>query len=442
MQQVPEAKRHISVRTAAAFVVASMIGTGVFTSLGFQLVEIQAVFPLLMLWVIGGVVALLGALTYSELAAALPRSGGEYHLLSRIIHPALGFVAGLVSATVGFSAPAVLAAMALGSYLPAVFPSFEPTWVATLCILFFHGLHGQKLRWGKLFQDWSTVVKVGLILLFIAAGLLTADAQTISLLPQAGDGQLLRSSGFAVSLVWVSYAYTGWNSTVYIAGEMIHPQRDIPRSILLSTIFVMVLYVLLNFVFLYTTPKTAMVGEIEIGYIAGQYIFGAAGAKIFALGISILLVSTVSSYVYIGPRIMQTMGQDYSYISFLSKTNDQGIPVNAFLLQLLICLAFIFSSSFEQVLLYAGIVLIFTTTITVAAVFVLRYKEPDLPRPYNTWGYPWTPLIFIIVNLWILYYTFWERTMESVIGIGIVAVSLGLWFLGKQYEHKRQGSIS
>jgi len=256
MQQAPDTKRHISVRTAAAFVVASMIGTGVFTSLGFQLVEIQAVFPLLMLWVIGGVVALLGALTYSELAAALPRSGGEYHLLSRIIHPALGFVAGLVSATVGFSAPAVLAAMALGSYLPAVFPSFEPTWVATLCILFFHGLHGQKLRWGKLFQDWSTVVKVGLILLFIAAGLLTADAQTISLFPQAGDGQLLRSSGFAVSLVWVSYAYTGWNSTVYIAGEMIHPQRDIPRSILLSTIFVMVLYVLLNFVFLYNTQDS------------------------------------------------------------------------------------------------------------------------------------------------------------------------------------------
>lgn len=442
MQQVPETKRHISVRTASSFVVASMIGTGVFTSLGFQLVELQAVFPLLMLWVIGGVVALLGALTYSELAAALPRSGGEYHLLSRIMHPALGFVGGLVSATVGFSAPAVLAAMALGSYLTAVFHSLEPKWVAVLCILSFHALHGQKLHWGKLFQDWSTMVKVGLILFFIAAGLLISNAQTISLLPQAGDGQLLRSSGFAVSLVWVSYAYTGWNSTVYIAGEVLQPKRNIPRSILLSTIFVMVLYVLLNFVFLYTTPKTAMVGEIEIGYIAGQYIFGAAGAKIFALGISILLVSTVSSFVYIGPRIMQTMGQDYSYIGFLSKTNDQGIPVNAFLLQLLICLAFIFSSSFEQVLLYAGIVLIFTTTITTAAVFVLRYKEPDLPRPYKTWGYPWTPLIFIIVNLWILYYTFLERTLESVIGMGIVAVSLGLWYLGKQYEHRRQGSTS
>ena len=176
-----------------------------------------------------------------------------------------------------------------------------------------------------------------------------------------------------------------------------------------------------------------MVGEIEIGYIAGQYIFGAAGAKIFALGISILLLSTVSSYVYIGPRIMQTMGQDYSYISFLSKTNDQGIPVNAFLLQLLICLAFIFSSSFEQVLLYAGIVLIFTTTITVASVFVLRYKEPELPRPYKTWGYPWTPLLFILVNLWILYYTFWAKPLESSIGMGIMILSLGFYYFGKNY---------
>jgi len=276
-------------------------------------------------------------------------------------------------------------------------------------------------------------VKVGLILLFIVAGLMITEAQTISLLPQAGDGQLLRSSGFAVSLVWVSYAYTGWNSTVYIAGEMLHPKRDIPRSILLSTIFVMVLYILINFVFLYTTPIKAMVGEIEIGYIAGQYIFGAAGSIIFALGISILLVSTVSSYVYIGPRIMQTMGQDYSYIGFLSKTNNQGIPVNAFLLQLLISLAFIFSSSFEQVLLYAGIVLIFTTTITAAAVFVLRYKEPDLPRPYKTWGYPWTPLLFILVNLWILYYTFWAKPLESSIGMGIMILSLGFYYFGKNY---------
>ena len=133
--------RHISVWTAASFVVASMIGTGVFTSLGFQLLDIQSVFPLIMLWVIGGIVALCGALTYSELGAALPRSGGEYHLLRRIIHPSVGFGAGIVSATVGFTAPAVLAAMALGSYLSAVFPGLNQTIVASLVLAGVHGLH-------------------------------------------------------------------------------------------------------------------------------------------------------------------------------------------------------------------------------------------------------------------------------------------------------------
>ncbi len=127
--------------TASCFVIASMIGTGVFTSLGFQLNVIQSIFPLIMLWIVGGVVALCGALSYSELGAALPRSGGEYHLLSRIIHPSIGFAGGFVSATVGFSAPAVLAAMALGMYFAAIFPAFDPIWVACSMILIFHFLH-------------------------------------------------------------------------------------------------------------------------------------------------------------------------------------------------------------------------------------------------------------------------------------------------------------
>ena len=247
MQPTNSSSRHISVWTASAFVVASMIGTGVFTSLGFQLKDIQSVFPLLMLWFIGGIIALFGALTYSELAAALPRSGGEYHLLSRIIHPSIGFAGGLVSATVGFSAPAVLAAMALGSYLVALFPELNPTFVASVFIIMFHALHGKKLYWGTVFQNYSTVIKIGLIMVFISAGLLISDAQPISILPKPGDGQLILSSGFAVSLVWVSYAYAGWNSSVYVAGEMKQPGIDIPLSILLSTIFVMLLYVILKF---------------------------------------------------------------------------------------------------------------------------------------------------------------------------------------------------
>jgi len=424
--------------TASSFVIASMIGTGVFTSLGFQLNDIQSIFPLIMLWIVGGVVALCGALSYSELGAALPRSGGEYHLLSRIIHPSIGFAGGFVSATVGFSAPAVLAAMALGTYFAAIFPAFDPMWVACSMILVFHFLHAFSLKWGTLFQGWSTGIKVILIFIFIIAGFMMNDHQVISILPKPGDVKLIMSSGFAVSLVWVYYAYTGWNSTIYFAGEVRNPQKDLPRSLLLGTSFVMVLYVLLNYIFLYTTPMSEMVGQVEVGYISGVRIFGQTGAGIIAIGISFLLLSTISSYVFIGPRIMETMGEDYSYIRILSKNNSQGIPIYAFILQLAICLLFIFTSSFEQVLMYTGIALIITNSATVAAVFVLRKREPDLPRPYKVWGYPGTPILFLAVNAWILFYTFKEQTVESIIGVSLFLASILLYYLGKKFEQNTQ----
>ncbi|HIC38094.1 MAG TPA: amino acid permease [Candidatus Marinimicrobia bacterium] len=430
--------RHISMWTASSFVIASMIGTGVFTSLGFQLNDIQSIFPLIMLWIVGGVVALCGALSYSELGAALPRSGGEYHLLSRIIHPSIGFAGGFVSATVGFSAPAVLAAMALGTYFAAIFPAFDPMWVACSMILVFHFLHAFSLKWGTLFQGWSTGIKVILIFIFIIAGFMMNDHQVISILPKPGDVKLIMSSGFAVSLVWVYYAYTGWNSTIYFAGEVRNPQKDLPRSLLLGTSFVMVLYVLLNYIFLYTTPMSEMVGQVEVGYISGVRIFGQTGAGIIAIGISFLLLSTISSYVFIGPRIMETMGEDYSYIRILSKNNSQGIPIYAFILQLAICLLFIFTSSFEQVLMYTGIALIITNSATVAAVFVLRKREPELPRPYKVWGYPGTPILFLAVNAWILFYTFKEQTVESIIGVSLFLASILLYYLGKKFEQNTQ----
>ena len=411
-----------------------MIGTGVFTSLGFQLNDLQSIFPLLMLWVIGGFIALFGALAYSELAAALPRSGGEYHLLSQSIHPSLGFAGGMVSATVGFSAPAVLAAMALGKYLSAVIPILDATIVATVSVIIFHLIHGQSIKIGTSIQDSTTLIKIGLIVLFIIMGLINPSPQDISILPQAGDIKLLFSSGFAISLVWVSYAYTGWNSSVYIAGEIVDPKVNIPKSLLLSTAIVMLLYLLLNYVFLYSTPISLMTNELEVGYIAGINIFGDVGAKIVGLGISILLISTVSSYIFIGPRIMQVMGEDHGYLHFLSKKNDQGIPTVAFSVQLIICMIFILSSSFEQVLLYTGISLIISTTMTVLGLFVLRIRKPKLDRPYKVWGYPFTPAIFIILNIWILFYTFKTQPFESLIGFGIVIISIGLYFFGNMLK--------
>ena len=426
--------RHLDVRTATSLVIASMIGTGVFTSLGYQLVDIQSVFIIIMLWIIGGIISLFGALSYCELASAFPRSGGEYYLLSKIVHPSIGFVAGTVSATVGFSAPAVLAAIAFANYFKPLFPSIDKTITATIVIVLLNVLHAKGLKIGKIFQEWTTIFKLCLILVFIIIAFLSPNHQDISILPASNDFRILISPEFAVNLVWVSYAYAGWNSSVYVVGEILQPQRNVFRSIFIGTSTVMFLYVLLNYVFLLIAPLDQLIGKVEVGYLSATYIFGDSLAEVASLFIGLLLVSTVSSYVYIGPRIIQAIGNDYTRLQVFSKIDSNGLPFNAFCLQLFISLVFIFTSTFEQVLLYTGITLIITTTITVCSLFYLNYKNPGIKRPYVTWGYPITSIIFILLNLWILYYTFKLQTLESFVGLGLIIFSFGLFYIAKKVD--------
>src|SRR5436305_3732702 len=270
--RVPQ--RTIGFVTASSIVIANIIGTGIFTSLGFQLVDIQSGFPLLMLWIIGGLTALCGALCYSELSAALPRSGGEYHFLSQIYHPALGFMAGFVSATVGFAARVALAAMAFGQYFVGVFGigsavllSFVVVWVVTL-------FHLRNLQIGSAFQNLWTIVKLLLIGALIAAGFLIEPKQEITFLPQSGDTGWIFSGAFAVALVYVMYSYSGWNASSYIIGEVKKPEKNVPRSLLAGTLIVIVAYVLLNAIFLATTPQDEMRGQLEVGLIAGNHMCG------------------------------------------------------------------------------------------------------------------------------------------------------------------------
>ena len=216
-----------------------------------------------------------------------------------------------------------------------------------------------------------------------------------------------------------------------MVGEIIQPNKNIFRSILIGTLIVTALYVLLNYVFLLISPIDALMGKIEIGYISSINLFGLKTAKIVSFFIGLLLLSTVSSYVYIGPRIIQAIGKDYEKIKFLSKVNKQGVPLNAFSLQLFISLIFIISSTFEEVMLYTGIILIITTSITVCSLIYLRIKEPNLKRVYKVWGYPFTPIIFIILNTWILYYTIRLQPFESLIGVCLIVISLGLYLLIK-----------
>lgn len=430
-------KNKIGIFTATAIVVANMIGTGVFTSLGFQVQAVQSVFPLLMLWLVGGVIALCGALTYGELGAALPRSGGEYHLLTKIYHPALGFMSGWVSVTVGFAAPAALASIALSKYLQAIFHGLPSQHVAALAMLFFTVVHSIDIKFGSYSHNFFTVMKVALILVFVLAAFWMRAAEPISMLPKRNDLPLFTSAGFAVSLIYVSFAYAGWNAAIYILGDIRDPRKNLPKALFLGTALVMVLYFLLNYVFLSTVPMTELSGQIEVGYLSGTKIFGAAGGQIMAAVIAFLLLSTVSGHVFVGPRIMQVMGEDYRALHLLSLKSKNGIPVNGMVLQLFLTLILIYSSTFEQVMIYAGFTLNLITTLTVAGVIVLRMRDPALPRPYRTWGYPFTPFLFLLMSFWTLGFVMIDKPVESSFGLGIVLLGVTIYVFNNHLVGKQ-----
>jgi APA family basic amino acid/polyamine antiporter len=423
-RSVLETTPTVSATTATAIAIADMIGIGVFTSLGFQIQDIPSAFSLIMLWIVGGIVALCGALSYAELAAAFPRSGGEYNYLSRIFRPAAGFLAGWVSATVGFAAPVALAAMAFGEYFRAIVPGVSPMVLGLLVAWGVSLVHLSGIEAGSKFQNASTLLKVALIVVLIVAGLFYGERQPVSFAPSWQDLHYMSGAPFAVGLVFVLYSYSGWNAPTYIASEVRDPQRNLPRSIIAGLLVVMALYVGLNAVFLITTPMQAMAGKIDIAQIAGQHIFGEFGGRIVGALICIGLVSAISSMMWIGPRVSMVMGEDLPLLRVLSRKTRGGVPATALGFQLAVVTILLLTNSFEGVLDYIQFSLTFCSFLTVLGVIVLRFTQPELPRPYRTLGYPLTPLIFLGVTLFVMYFLLIERPVQSLAGFATMMAGL------------------
>ena len=422
--------------TVTAVVIANMVGTGVFTSLGFQLLDIQSGFVILLLWAIGGLIAVCGAMTYAELGAAMPRSGGEYNFLSRLYHPAAGFISGWVSATIGFAGPTALAAITFSAYATSITPALDdPVLKKLLAIGLIVGLtilHSGSRRNSGGIQILFTILKVVVILLFCFTALQVIETpQPINFMPIKGDSSLIMSGAFAVSLIYVSYAYTGWNAATYLSSELIDSQRTLPGILITGTLIVTILYVALNFVFLYSAPIDLMQGQIEIGFIAAQAAFGDIGGRFTGLILALLLVSTVSAMTIAGPRVLQVIGEDFNALRFLAKMNDDGIPTTAIYLQSTIAIIFILSSTFESILIFAGFTLALNSFATVLSVFVLRWKQPQLDRPYKTFLFPIPPIIYLTLTGWTLWFVLINRPIEVLFSFGIIGSGLIVYCLSR-----------
>ena len=406
-----------------------MIGTGVFTSLGFQLVDIQSAPAIIMLWLIGGLSALCGALSYAELGAALPRSGGEYHFLTDIYHPCAGFISGWVSATVGFAAPTALAALTFGSYLNSSGVNVDPSWMATVAIVALTAAHCSTHRHSGSTQTVFTLLKLILIVVFSFMALTLSPMETqVSFVWRTEDTVLLGSGAFAVSLIYVNYAYSGWNAATYISGELAAPQQSLPWVLGVSTTVVAALYCLLNVVFLSVAPMEAMVGKVEVGVIAAEFAFGKTIGAAMGLLLALLLISTISAMILAGPRVLHRIGQDYPRFAPLARENRDGIPVTAILLQSGTALLFLWTASFEQILVFSGATMALNTFATVLGLFVLRWRRPHLARPFRVTLYPLTPLIFLSITGWTLTYVVIQRPVEALISAAIILTG-GVFYL-------------
>ncbi len=436
------AKQAVSTWPAAALVVSNMIGIGVFPSLGFQVDDFSSngasllsgsVFPLIMLWIVGGALALCGALCYAELATALPRSGGEYNFLSRIYHPAIGFCTGLCSATIGFAAPIAVSAQAFGKYLTRAFPDLAGVVpnntehaAAFLLVVLVTLAHLRSLRFTGTFQSAATGLTIAVILAFIVVGFSFATPQPITFTPHRADTSTTILAAFWGSLIYVMYSYSGWNAAAYIVEEVRDPARALPRALILGTTFVIFLYFAVNAVFLYSTPLAHLAGKLEVAHVSGEEIFGKTGAR-FADGlICVGLIANVSGMIWVGSRVTEAIGANYPRLGIFGRTTKTRVPFVALIFQfVIICILLAFDP--EMVMKYVGSVLWFWSFLAVVGVIVLRFREPNRARPYRTWGYPATPLIFGVVTIFCLLQNVHDNPWQSAIGTATVLIGIPVY---------------
>lgn len=434
----PPAKTRYGFVAAVSVIIANMIGTGVFTSLGFQLQDLKAGFPILLLWALGGVAAFAGAMSYAELGAALPRSGGEYSLLREIYHPAAGFVSGWISSTIGFAAPVALAAITFSAYGLSVLAPDAGGGVnqalAIALVALLAAVHASRRRASGGLQTAFTLLKVAAIVGFCAGAAFFLDApQPVSFLPAPGDGGVIASGAFAVSLIYVSYAYAGWNAATYITGEIDDPSRNLPRILGLGSAVVAALYIALNAAFMAAAPAQHLAGKVEIGFIAAQAIFGAGAADLVGLAMASLLISTVSAMTIAGPRVLQAIGEDFPAFRPLAAVNRDAIPARAIYAQSAIAILLIVTSSFQSILVFAGFLTALNSFFTVLGLFVLRVRRPLLPRPFRTPFYPATPLVYLALTGWTLVYAAASRPAEAAFAAALIAAGLAAYWLTRRF---------
>ena len=432
-------------------VIANIIGAGIFTTTGFLLEYLGNPVLMLILWFAGGVIAFCGAIAFGELGATFPEAGGEYIFITKLFNPLLGFLSGWLSLIVGFSAPIAASAIGFSEYFSLAVPAFhsdsfisgfissdfQKKIFAILIILFFTFIHSRGIVFGSRIQNLLTVMKVALISGMIVAGFTFGEGSLEHFdLTRQFHYSFSGWKSIGLSLMFVMFAYSGWNSATYIGSEIKSPQKVIPRSLFIATGLVMVMYLFINLFYVYAAPVEELSGITEVAGLAAGKAFGKIAETIISLLISFALISSLSAFIILGPRVYYSMTREGYFFAFAAKVHPKfKVPVGAIILQSSIAIVLVLSGTFEQILVYMGFSLGIFPVLAVLGIFKLRFRGSSALRLP---GFPYVQIIFIVTGIGMLILAFLERPVESSVAIitAFSGIPVYYWFKWKQKSVK------
>lgn len=417
-------------KTAVAIVVSNMIGTGIFTTLGFQLTDITNTYSIFLLWFIGGILALFGAFCYAELGSHFKGNGGDFIYLKETYHPLLGYLVSWISLIIGFSSPVALAALAMSKYLSAFDISFGNSFAIGIIFLVSVFL-SFSLQASSRFHNFFTLIKIAFIIVLIIIGIGISDSEAIGNSLKFDDSwqKEIMLPAFATSLVFVTYSYTGWNSASYIAGEIKDVQKNLPKSLIVGTVFVTVCYLLVNFIMLKHAPVNLLAGKEYVMGEAANNMLGNTFGKVVNIFIALQLVATISGYLWVGSRLTQAFAKENRLWKSLSVGNKKGIPVRAIFAHAVIATLIILTGSFKEIFVYTAFILQLFATLAISTAYFIKKEDRKIFKSNLFYIFP---TVFLLFSIYILYFTLIHNPKESIIGLGIVAVGIVLYLIDKK----------
>ncbi len=437
-------KRELGFFDSVMLIVGSTIGIGIFVTTGFITQNLLSPGAILLVWLLGGLLALAGALSCAELGSSLPYAGGDYIYLREAFSPLFGFLSGWSSFFVTFSGSVASLAVGFTDFMAFFFPllgrngdsfsveglgftfQLSVASIFSICvILFLSMVHIAGIKQGSKLQNLLTILKIGALLGIILLGVVLGRGSVSHFSPFLELSEITNITALGAAFIPVIFTYAGWNAVIYMAGEVKSPEKELPRALLWANLLIIFLYLAINSVYFYGVPVKEMRGVMRVAEVATTALFGYQTSAWITGIIALSILGALNAVIMTGPRIYYAMAQDGIFFRRLARVHPRfHTPSRAIILQALWSSILVLTGTFETLLTYVTVIVVLFSALTVGSLIALRVKRPELKRPYKIWGYPGVPSLFILAHLGIALSTLWVNPLESLLGMGIVALGI------------------